>query len=78
MPPHVSRHQRKLSGQKPPAETQRDLGYTYPAPDPVKPRNLAVFNLAIDSKQHSCDLVALRVSDIVTGDSVKDRAVIVQ
>jgi len=37
-----------------------------------------LFNLAIDSKLRSCDLVALRVSDIASGGSVRDRAVIVQ
>jgi integrase len=43
-----------------------------------KPRDLALFNLAIDSKLRSCDLVALRVSDVVTGDNVRERAVIIQ
>ena len=34
--------------------------------------------MAIDSKLRSCDLVALRVSDVVIGDSIRERAIIVQ
>jgi integrase len=43
-----------------------------------KRRDLALFNLAIDSKLRSCDLVALRVSDVAVGGSIRERAVIVQ
>jgi integrase len=31
-------------------------------------RDLAMFNLALDSKLRGCDLMGLRVSDIQTGD----------
>jgi integrase len=41
-------------------------------------RDLAMFNLAIDSKLRGCDLVSLRVDDIVAGNQVRDRATIVQ
>ena len=41
-------------------------------------RDLAMFNLAIDSKLRGCDLVSLRVDDIASGDRVRDRATIVQ
>ncbi len=41
-------------------------------------RDLAMFNLAIDSKLRGCDLVNLRVDDICTGAHIKDRATIVQ
>jgi len=43
-----------------------------------KLRDLALFNLAIDSKLRSCDLVALRVVDVATGGSIRERAMIVQ
>jgi len=36
-------------------------------------RDLALFNLAVDSKLRGCDLVRLRVVDLVVGDSVCDR-----
>src|SRR5208282_6033903 len=41
-------------------------------------RDLAMFNLAIDSKLRGCDLVSLRVDDIAVGGQVRDRATIVQ
>ncbi len=39
---------------------------------------LALFNLAIDSKLRGCDLVKLRVSDLVVGDRVRERVTVVQ
>jgi integrase len=41
-------------------------------------RDLAIFNLAIDSKLRACDLVRLRVADICWGANVRRRATIVQ
>ena len=41
-------------------------------------RDLAMFNLAIDSKLRGCDLVSLRVDDIASGGHVRDGATIVQ
>jgi integrase len=41
-------------------------------------RNLALFNLAIDSKLRGCDLVRLHVEDVSVGGRVRDRATIVQ
>ncbi len=41
-------------------------------------RDLALFNLAIDSKLRGCDLVALRVSDVMHGPAILSRAAIVQ
>lgn len=41
-------------------------------------RELAMFNLAVDSKLRSCDLVRLRVRDIAHGDRVATRAIIMQ
>jgi hypothetical protein len=41
-------------------------------------RDLALFHLAIDSKLRSCDLVALRVADVATAGSIRERAMIVQ
>ncbi len=41
-------------------------------------RDLALFNLAIDSKLRGCDLVRLKVSDLVIGDRVRDRVTVVQ
>ena len=41
-------------------------------------RDLALFNLAIDSKLRGCDLVAMKVRDVCIGGRVRDRTTIVQ
>lgn len=41
-------------------------------------RDLALFNLAIDSKLRGCDLVRLRINDICVGGHVRDRATVIQ
>ena len=41
-------------------------------------RELALFNLAIDSKLRGCDLVRLKVADVYATGRVKQRAAIVQ
>lgn len=41
-------------------------------------RELAMFNLAIDSKLRACDLVRLRVEDLWSGSAIRDRETIIQ
>ena len=41
-------------------------------------RDLALFNLGIDSKQRACDLVRVRMDDVCSGTRVRDRATIVR
>ena len=41
-------------------------------------RELALFNLAIDSKLRGCDLVGLHVHDVVQGSRVASRAIVMQ
>lgn len=41
-------------------------------------RDLALFNLAIDSKLRGCDLVRLRVHDVCVGGKMRDRATVMQ
>ena len=41
-------------------------------------RELALFNLGIDSKLRGCDLVSLKVRDVCHGDQVASRAVVMQ
>jgi hypothetical protein len=41
-------------------------------------RELALFNLAIDSKLRACDLVQLRVQDVCYGSRVTSRAIVTQ
>ena len=41
-------------------------------------RDLALFDLALDSKLRGCDLVRLRISDLVSATGVKRRVMILQ
>jgi hypothetical protein len=41
-------------------------------------RELALFNLGIDSKLRGCDLVGLKVRDVCDGDQVASRAIVMQ
>jgi len=41
-------------------------------------RELALFNMAIDSKLRGCDLVSLRINDVMHGGNIVKRAVITQ
>ncbi|PZX10997.1 hypothetical protein LX81_04063 [Palleronia aestuarii] len=41
-------------------------------------RDLALFNLAIDSKLRGCDLVRLRVADVSAAGQVKERTSVLQ
>jgi len=68
----------KLVGQKPPLKPKEVWSIRALLQLNEKVRDLALFNVAIDSKLRSCDLVALRVSDVAVAGSVRERAVIVQ
>ena len=41
-------------------------------------RELALFNLAIDSKLRACDLVKLRTQDVCHGEHIAPRAIVMQ
>ena len=41
-------------------------------------RDLALFNMAIDSKLRGCDLVSMKVSDVFTANQMKERASVLQ
>ena len=41
-------------------------------------RDIALFNLAIDSKLRACDLVKLRVRDVAHGERISHRAIVLQ
>lgn len=43
-----------------------------------KLRDLALFNLAIDSKLRGCDLVKLRMADVFLGGAIRTRAAVIQ
>jgi site-specific recombinase XerC len=41
-------------------------------------RDRAMFDLAIDSKLRGCDIVTIRIGDLVSGGQVRSRAIVVQ
>jgi hypothetical protein len=41
-------------------------------------RDLALFNMAIDSKLRGCDLVAMKVADVMATGQIKERASVLQ
>ena len=68
----------KIIGQKPPLKPQEIWSIRVLLKMKKRYRDLALFNLAIDSKLRACDLVKLRTSDIVHGESILARASILQ
>src|SRR5665647_2710718 len=67
-----------LIGQKKPLEPKQVWSIRVRLEIAQSWRDLAIFNLAIDSKLRACDLVKLRVDDICSGANVRRRATIVQ
>ncbi len=41
-------------------------------------RDRALFDLAIDSKLRGCDLVKVRIGDLVSGSRIRERAIVIQ
>ena len=68
----------KLTGQKPALKMKEVWSIRTRLELDGDIRNLALFNLAIDSKLRGCDLVRLKVGDVAAGGEVKSRAVIIQ
>ncbi len=68
----------KLLGQKPPLKLKEIWAIRIRLQLARRARELALFNLAIDSKLRGCDLVGLRVHDVVHGSRVAARAIVMQ
>lgn len=68
----------KLVGQKLPLKLQEIWAIRIRLQISNRHRDLALFNLAIDSKLRACDLLKLRVSDVSIGGRVGSRAMIMQ
>jgi hypothetical protein len=68
----------RLIGQKPPLKLWEIWTVRAQLRMAGKIRDLALFNLAIDSKLRGCDRVALRVGDVAHGEHVLSRASVVQ
>jgi site-specific recombinase XerC len=68
----------KLVGQKTPFMLKEIWAIRVPLQLAVRRREVALFNMAIDSKLRACDLVKLRVRDVCHGQSVASRAIVLQ
>jgi integrase len=68
----------KIIGQKAPLKLKEIWAIRIRLELSKRTRDLALFNLAIDSKLRACDLVKLKVRDICHGDKVSPRAIVMQ
>lgn len=68
----------KLVGQKPPLKPKDIWAIRIHLQNAHAVRDLALFNLAIDSKLRGCDLVNLRVRDVTHGAQILSRTMVVQ
>ena len=68
----------KLVGQKSPLKLKDIWAVRIRLQIASRIRDLALFDLAIDSKLRACDLVKLRVRDVAHGERVAPRAIVMQ
>jgi len=68
----------KLTGPKPPLRPKHVWSIRTKLQIEGRTRDLAMFNLAIDSKLRGCDVIAIRVEDIAAGGYTADRATVRQ
>ena len=68
----------RLTGQKPPLQPKHVWAIRTRLQLANRTRNLALFNLAIDSKLRGCDVVRLRTEEIAPNGTCVDRATIRQ
>lgn len=68
----------RLLGQKPPLKPKEIWSIRIRLQLANRARDLALFNLALDSKLRGCDLTSLRVRDVFLGGTVASRAIVMQ
>lgn len=68
----------KIVGQKTPLKLRDIWAIRVRLQLSARKRELAMFNLAIDSKLRACDLVSLKVRDVCHGGSIARRAIVLQ
>ena len=73
-----ARNHRKPTGPKPPLQPKHVWAIRTRLQLLQRVRDLALFNLAIDSKLRGCDLVSLRVEDVAPHGYALDRATVRQ
>ncbi|MGX1742152.1 tyrosine-type recombinase/integrase [Bosea sp. NPDC055353] len=68
----------RIIGPKPPLKPRHIWAIRTRLQHDRRVRDLAMFNLAIDSKLRGCDLVRMRIGDVVLGGTVRLRSTIIQ
>ena len=68
----------KLTGAKPPLRPKHVWSIRTKLQIEGRVRDLAMFNLAIDSKLRGCDLVKIKIGTLVTGQEIRTRAMVIQ
>ena len=76
--PRIPWNKGKLIGQKAPLKLKEIWAIRIRLQLARRARDLALFNLGIDSKLRGCDLVGLRVCDVAQGGRVAPRAIVMQ
>lgn len=74
--PFVPWNKGRVTGQKPPLKSREVWAIRVRLQISGRVRDLTLFNLAIDSKLRGCDLVHLRVEDVMQDDQVRTRALV--
>lgn len=82
-PDHICRtaipwNRGKLIGPKPPLKAKEIWSIRVRLQVAQRVRDLALFNLALDSKLRACDLIGLRMDDVALNGRVRSRATIMQ
>jgi integrase len=75
---HDAWNKGKLVGQKAPFKLKEIWSIRVRLEMQGRLRELALFDLGIDSKLRACDLLSLRVRDVCHGDRVAARAIVLQ
>ena len=68
----------RLVGAKAPLKPKHIWGIRQQLKSTGRIRDLAMFNCALDAKLRGCDLVKLRLGDVVQGSALRERSVVVQ
>lgn len=68
----------RLIGQRPPLKQKEIWAIRVHLQLANNARDLALFNLALDSKLRGCDLVQLKVHDIASSNGISSRAIILE
>jgi hypothetical protein len=77
-PKRIPWNKGKLTGSKPPLRQKHVWAIRTKLQIEQRPRDLAIFNLAIDSKLRGCDLVAVKVEDVAPNGYSVDWATVRQ